>query len=286
MIRRLTSLTALFSFALVLVTSVVLYIVPAGRVAYWADWRLWGMTKEQWGALHINLGTLFLLTLLLHAWYNWKAVMGYLKSKAREAFRPSLELLWASALTLVFTAGTLAGVPPFSSFLGLNTWFKDEAVRTYGEPPYGHAELSPLPTFVQKIGLDLPATLEKLTAAGIKPSDDKESVGSIAARHGISPQRLFHIMQGAAPGKAPGAGQVELPPMPPSGTGQLALADFCAKHGLDQEAAIAALAAGGIPAKGEMTLKQIAQAAGRGPADVYDILRRMTESGGQEKPGK
>lgn len=273
MIRRLTSLTALLSFAMVLVTSVVLYIVPAGRVAYWADWRLWGMTKEQWGALHINLGTLFLLTLLLHAWYNWKAVTSYLKAKARQAFRPSPELLWSSVLTIVFTAGTLAGVPPFSSFLALNTWFKDEAVRTYGEPPYGHAELSPLPTFVQKVGLDLPSVTDKLKAAGITLRDDKESVGSIAARHGVSPQRLFQIMQGGAPEKASVAGQAGLPPMPPSGTGQMSLAEFCAQHGLSQEVAVAALAAAGVPAKGEMTLKQIAQAAGRGPTDVYDILR-------------
>ncbi len=273
MIRRLTSLTAFLSFALVLVTSVVLYIVPAGRVAYWADWRLWGMTKEQWGALHINLGTLFLLTLLLHAWYNWKAITGYLKAKAREAFRPSPELLWASVLTIVFTAGTLAGVPPFSSFLALNTWFKDEAVRTYGEPPYGHAELSPLPVFAQKVGLELPDVLARLAAAGIKPKDAQEQLGSLATRHGMSPQRLFQIMQGAAPEKAHGAGQTGLPPMPPSGTGQMQLAEFCAQHGLNQEAAVAALAAAGIPAKGEMTLKQIAQAAGRAPTDVYDILR-------------
>jgi predicted transcriptional regulator len=58
----------------------------------------------------------------------------------------------------------------------------------------------------------------------------------------------------------------------------LPLAEFCAQHGLDLEAAIAALASAGIPAKGEMTLKQIAQAAGRAPTDVYDLLRATTSA--------
>mgnify|MGYP000181594178 CR=1 FL=1 len=38
-IRKIASLTALLSFVVVIVTSIVLYIVPQGRIAYWADWR-------------------------------------------------------------------------------------------------------------------------------------------------------------------------------------------------------------------------------------------------------
>lgn len=51
--RKITSLTAFLSFFMMLLTSVVLYLTPQGRVAYWADWRLLGLSKEQWGAIHI-----------------------------------------------------------------------------------------------------------------------------------------------------------------------------------------------------------------------------------------
>ena len=64
--RKTTSLTALLSFILLMITIVVLYIVPQGRVAYWADWHLWEMGKEKWGNLHINFGLLFLLSVFLH----------------------------------------------------------------------------------------------------------------------------------------------------------------------------------------------------------------------------
>ena len=47
--RKITSLTAALSFLLMVLTSIILYIVPQGRVAYWADWRLWGLSKTDWG---------------------------------------------------------------------------------------------------------------------------------------------------------------------------------------------------------------------------------------------
>ncbi|MCK4621505.1 MAG: DUF4405 domain-containing protein [Desulfuromonadales bacterium] len=47
--RKITSLIALISFVLLMLTSIILYIVPSGRVAYWAGWRLWALNKEDWG---------------------------------------------------------------------------------------------------------------------------------------------------------------------------------------------------------------------------------------------
>ena len=44
-IRKITSMTMLVSFVLLLVNSVILYVVPEGRVAYWADWHMGGLTK-------------------------------------------------------------------------------------------------------------------------------------------------------------------------------------------------------------------------------------------------
>jgi hypothetical protein len=79
-IRRITSLTAALSFLLMVLTSIILYIVPQGRVAYWADWKLWGLTKTDWGNIHINLGLLFLIALFIHIYYNWKPLINYLVS--------------------------------------------------------------------------------------------------------------------------------------------------------------------------------------------------------------
>ena len=82
--RKITSLSALASFVLLTLTSVILYIVPPGRVAYWADWRLWGLSKTQWDNLHINLGVLFLVAVCFHVYFNWNPIVAYLKNKARQ----------------------------------------------------------------------------------------------------------------------------------------------------------------------------------------------------------
>ncbi|MDP4856108.1 MAG: DUF4405 domain-containing protein, partial [Desulfobacterales bacterium] len=76
-LRKIVSLTALLSSLLLLVTSIVLYIVPQGRVAYWADWRLLGLTKTEWTNIHVNFGLLFFVSALLHVYYNWKPIVSY-----------------------------------------------------------------------------------------------------------------------------------------------------------------------------------------------------------------
>ncbi len=82
--RKITSLTALVSFLLLLLNSIVLYIVPHGRIAYWADWRLWGLTKTEWTNQHVIIGILFLLAIFIHTFYNWTLIVAYLKNRARK----------------------------------------------------------------------------------------------------------------------------------------------------------------------------------------------------------
>ncbi len=74
-LRKITSLTALLSFVFLTLTSLILFIVPHGRVAYRSDWRLWGLSKTQWSDLHINIGFLFLIAIFVHIYYNWKPAL-------------------------------------------------------------------------------------------------------------------------------------------------------------------------------------------------------------------
>jgi hypothetical protein len=71
-LRKITSLTALLAFFFLAATSIVLYVAPQGRVAYWADYRFLPLSKTDWGNIHINLGLLFLFSIILHVYYNWK----------------------------------------------------------------------------------------------------------------------------------------------------------------------------------------------------------------------
>ncbi len=43
--KGFVSLLTFGSFLIMTVTGLVLYFVPHGRVAYWVDWKLLGLTK-------------------------------------------------------------------------------------------------------------------------------------------------------------------------------------------------------------------------------------------------
>ena len=132
-IRRATSLTALLSFALLILTNVILYIVPHRRVAYWSDWHLWGLTTTQWGSFNINLGLLLLLAILFHIYLNWKLIISYFKDKTERAQVLTTEFNIAKVLTLVFIFGTYLEMPSFLWVVEISESIKDSAAEKYGE---------------------------------------------------------------------------------------------------------------------------------------------------------
>jgi hypothetical protein len=272
-VRKITSLTASLSFICLVLTGVILYIVPQGRVAYWADWHLWGLTKTEWGNIHINLGLLFLLTIFLHIYYNWKAIVSYLKNKAKQVTVFTKNFNIALFIIFVFIAGTYMEAPPFRWVLEISETIKDAAAEKYGEPPYGHAELSTLKTFSSKIGLDLTESMKRLKEAGVKFEGDKETLQEIAKLNKISPQQVHLFMK-------PPQGVVQtdkLPKTPQPGLGNRALADICQQYNLNIPIILRGLADKDIKASAEMNIKKIAEQNNMSPTDVYEIIKAIAE---------
>lgn len=276
-IRKITALTSLLSFILTIITSVVLYITPQGRIANWADWRLWGLSKEQWGAIHTNLGILLILALFVHVYYNWKPITFYLKTKAKQLRIFTREFNIALVISLIFTAGTLMEIPPFSTIIEFSESIKDDAVEVYGEPPYGHAELSSLKTFSSKMGIDVDISLELLKKAGYKVEGPKDTLAEIAKNNDISPQKVYETIQPGAEKAAVFSGEKkEMPESPPTGTGAMTLADLSSSYNLNIKAIVRGLKDAGINAAAEQTLKTIAQNNNTSPSDVYEAVRKIS----------
>jgi len=265
--RKITSLTALISFVLLMVTSIILYIVPSGRVAYWAGYRLWSLSKEDWGSAHINLGFLLLIAILLHVYYNWKPMISYMKNKSKRLliFTPDFNI--SLAVTLLVFFGTLAGIPPMSSNINLSNAITDNANLYYGEPPYGHAELSPLADFADKVKVDLDESLAKLKAAGIKVESPAQTMEEIAHANGISPQQIYTAMR---LDNVSSAG--EMPEEAPGGTGNRTLAQICEMYQLNPDIIVQGLAEQDITAEPGQAMKEIAAANSIDPHAVYAAI--------------
>jgi hypothetical protein len=278
-IRRITSLTASLAFILMVLTSVILYIVPQGRVAYWADWHLWGLTKTDWGNIHINLGLLFLIALSFHIYYNWKPLINYMKDRAKNVKIFTGEFNTALVITIAFVVGTYLMVPPFSWILSLNDHFKDSGAVKYGEPPYGHAELSSLKTFAKKLNLDLSKSMELLNKAGYPIEDDTVTLQAIGKRYGIAPQQIYETVKPAEIAADQNSGnKITVPRSPPPGTGNLTLADFCTQYELSSQLVIRELKGKGLTASADLTLKEIASQNQTSPIDLYEIIKSIAQN--------
>jgi len=271
-LRKTSSLTALFAFALLSASGIVLYLVPQGRVAFWSEWRLWGATKEGWAALHILLSVLFLAAGVVHIVLNWGPILSYLKDRRLQGPKPSLELALAFGLTALFSAGALGGFAPFRWVMDLNTAVKDQASRSYGEPPYGHAEQSSLKLFCERTSLDPTKAEALLRSAGMTVLGPQDRLQDIAKRNGRTPQQVYLAMKPAErPKPAQAVGQ--LPEEVAPGLGRKTLDELCREHGLDPLTARTALESRGMKVDPGQPFRALAEANGVGPHDLYATLR-------------
>ncbi len=270
-LRRIVSLTLFLAIAMMLTSSIILYIVPHGRVAYWASWTLWGLSKTQWGNLHTNAGLLMLIAASFHLYFNWHPVTGYMKNKARDfkLFTPNFNM--ALAVTAVVATLTLLEVPPMAWIQDLGESIKDGGTEKFGEPPYGHAEESNLRTFIRNVGLDPEVAKTNLAAAGIQADDPDVIIADLAHDNSMSPQALFEIMKGSDDQRP--TGPMAIPTTMPMGTGKLTLEAFCQSYNRDVAEAVTILEAAGVKVDPGHALKDIAVANEMEVLDLLDILR-------------
>jgi hypothetical protein len=279
-IRKITSMTMLLSLLVLLLNSIILYVVPEGRVAYWADWKFFGLTKGDWSAQHTTVGVLFLLAGLLHIYFNWKPIAAYMKNRARQVkvFTGSFNV--ALVLTALFVIGTYYNIPPMSTILDISESIKDSASVTYGEPPYGHAESSSLKMFATRENLDLEKSVELLRAEGLAFDGPQDTLKAIAKMNNRSPQQVYEIIKPALMVAEPEQKAVaaRFPDAPESGWGKKKLSETCDEYGLDVNRILRGLSDKGLVAEAEMSIKDIAAANNLEPMGIFEAIHEIATS--------
>jgi len=278
--RGTASLLAATSFLVMTITGIVLYISPQGRVARWSDWRVWGLDKEQWGALHTTSSLLFVIAGCVHLYFNWR-VFGHYIRVARQ-FNLKREMVVTLLITAVVIAGTIWEAPPFSSIMQAGADIKAYwEARSY-EAPYAHAEASTLDEFAQQTGLDAGQLRERLVAMGVDVNEPDLTIGGAAAQLDLAPGALFERLGttggpggggrgagGGGGGGGSGGG---------SGFGRQSLQQVCTAAGVEVQEAVAMLETQGISARPGDSLRDIADRAGVRPPDIADMVNAMADN--------
>jgi len=269
-LRKITSLTALLSFAVLVTSGVVLFLTPQGRVAYWSEWHLWGLTKEAWGSMHILLSLLFLVAGIVHIVLNWRPIVLYLRDRKERMRVVTPEFAASAVLTILFTVGPLLGWPPFRWVMDLNSYAKDQGSRTYGEPPYGHAEQSSLQAFAQKTGMDLEKAQTLLKDRGIAFESPQQRLQDIAKRNHLTPQQVYLAMKDA---QIIQVTKGQLPEEVAPGLGRKTLEDLCKEYNLELARVRTILEARNVIVKTDQPFRALAEANGTGPHELYAVIR-------------
>ena len=191
---------SLVSFILLLLTAIILYIEPHGRVAYWTKWNFLGLEKDQWGNIHIFAGLLFLVAGAFHLYYNWKPLIKYLSGKIETGLRYKRELMMSSLIFLWIIVSGIWSLPPLAYVADLGEAVKSSWVTSAElEPPFGHAELVSLKTFCKKQGIPLDQAMAELREAGFKVNNPGHTLGDIADSKGTSGMEVYAVIKKLEP---------------------------------------------------------------------------------------
>ncbi len=250
------------SFLGLVVSGVVLYIVPPGRIAHWTNWKLLGLTKSQWESLHTNLGYAFLIFGGFHIYYNWKSLYNYVYRKTKHAFNLKKELAVATALTIVIIGGSIANIPPFKTVMDIGEYFKNSWEKKLESPPIPHMELYSLRKVVTELKGDPEVAVKFLNNRGIKVKSADEKLKDIAEKNSTSPEHIYELLKERFSEK------------PVMGLGRMTFHDLVTQQGIHEDRVREIFIKYGVEFDKNMTLRQFADKIGKTPYDVWEELKK------------
>lgn len=192
--RAFVSLYVTFSFIIMVISGIVLYLSPAGRIAKWTHVYILGLEKESWQAIHIIFTFLFVIAGGFHIWYNWKPFTSYLRTKIQQNISLRKELFTSSLVVLFLLVATLANIPPFSTVIEFGETLTDSWATEQTEPPVPHAESMTFVELAAAIDKPVEGLMENLHNSGIS-ANKNEIVKDVATRNDLTPLEVFEKMK-------------------------------------------------------------------------------------------
>ncbi len=266
--RAFVSLYITWSSIILLVSGIILYIAPAGRIAKWTHISLLGLEKEQWQALHTVFSFIFVIAIGFHLFYNWKPFISYLKDKFKQAFALRKELYATTLVTFAIFILTLWNVPPFSTIMDIGEYFTESWENEQTEPPIPHAEELSINELAKTVQLPVDQILKNLKEQNIEASPEM-IVKEVAEKYDLTPSELFLKMKVNPVQKTESSTSLS-----GRGYGRMKIADICQDINVPLDSALLRLKKFNLEANGEMILRDLADQYDKQPIDLLNIMQK------------
>lgn len=264
--RAFISFGLTYAMLILLVSGITLYISPPGRYAHWVNWTLWGLTKEEWQALHTIFSFGFIALSVFHLFSaNWRAFVYYFRSKKQIGFNKKKEFVFSTLLVLVVFFGTFFSLPPFENVMALGENLTGSWEKTEDRAPVPHAELLTLAELAEQLHLEsTDEMIRKLENHKIKFEDvHTQTLQEMAETNNTTPAELYEIVSKKAENAMQG-----------SGVGRKTLEDFALELDKDVNELLKILEQNNIQAEKKQTLRTIGENNDIPPRDVYDLISK------------
>ena len=265
--RAFVTFYIVLSFLVLATSGVVLYIAPPGRIANWSYWSMGALSKAQWQSVHTIFSFLFVLAGAIHIYFNWRVILGYVRSKLGEGIKRRNELLAAGAVGVAIVAATIAGLPPFSTVVEFGEDVKNSWATPQNEPPVPHAEAWTVTRFAEVTKVPVEQAVANLRQAGIPvPDAQKTTLLELSRAHNLTPQEIYT----KAVGKATAA---KVPLTEGGGYGRKTVQQICEQLQVPVEEGVARLRTAGMEAAPGDNMREVAERCGKTPMEVVKVIQ-------------
>lgn len=194
--KSFVSFSLTWSFIIILISGIVLYIAPPDRVANWTVWTLFGFSKAGWQAIHTIFSYTFVILSVFHLFtLNWKAFWSYLISKSNTGLNKQKELLVSLVLILVIFFGTYFNTQPFKAVIDFGEWTTESWEVKEEQAPVPHAEILTLRELSEKyIPMSADSILMVIKRNGLIADSIGQTISTISKLNQITPAKLYSII--------------------------------------------------------------------------------------------
>jgi hypothetical protein len=269
--KSFVSFSLAWSFLIIFISGIVLYIAPAGRVSNWTNWTLFGFSKANWQAIHTIFSYTFVILSIFHLFFlNWKVFWYYFTTKAVTGLNKQKELLVSFILITVIFLGTYFNIQPFKAVMDFGEWTTESWEVEDETPPVPHAEILTLRELSGKyIPMSADSILLIIKQKGYQADSIGQTILTISTINNITPAKLYSII---SPDLSMDTIKPETKPQF-QGFGRKTISEVAQELGKDVNDVIEVLRKNDIQANPTDKLKEVAEKAEITPLEILEMIK-------------